>query len=115
MHNYSVNSEGCLTSDENHSHLVDLDPIIGDNVCLEVRVDISSLKRGQQATIIAYDNADHQYRSKLLSLGLTLGTVIECVSIAPLGDPVTIRVRGNQFALRLDEAQCIKLQLSETP
>ena len=44
------------------------------------------------------------YRAKLLALGLTRGTRIRLVNVAPLGDPVELEVRGFSLSLRKDEA-----------
>ena len=37
------------------------------------------------------DVSRHQYRKKLLEMGLTKGTVFTLIHIAPLGDPITIQ------------------------
>jgi len=43
-------------------------------------------------------------------MGLTKGTEITLVRVAPLGDPVDIRVRGFSISLRKDEAQVLQLE-----
>jgi Fe2+ transport system protein FeoA len=49
-------------------------------------------------------------RQRLLEMGLTLGSQIEVVRFAPLGDPVEIRVRGYHLSLRKAEAASISVQ-----
>ncbi len=41
---------------------------------------------------------------RLLELGLLPGTVVEVVRLAPLGDPMDLRVRGFHLSLRKKEA-----------
>ena len=46
-------------------------------------------------------------RPHLLEMGFTLGTEIEFVRVAPLGDPLTVRIRGYQLSLRRREAEAV--------
>ncbi|MFW6293219.1 MAG: FeoA family protein, partial [Spirochaetota bacterium] len=59
---------------------------------------------GEMARIVAIRPTHRSYRSKLLSMGLTRGTVVRVERVAPLGDPVVISVRGFELSLRKDEA-----------
>ena len=53
-----------------------------------------------------------EYRRRLLMLGATPGTSFEVVRIAPLGDPIEIRVRGSFISVRKDEAAIMEVALS---
>ena len=46
-------------------------------------------------------------RGRLMEMGLLVGTPIELVKFAPLGDPVEIKVRGYHLTLRRHEAEQI--------
>ncbi|MDQ2798486.1 MAG: ferrous iron transport protein A [Armatimonadota bacterium] len=46
-------------------------------------------------------------RPHLLELGFTKGVAVEVVRLAPLGDPMTVRVRGYLLSLRHSEAEAI--------
>ena len=46
-------------------------------------------------------------RPRLMEMGLLVGTSIELVRFAPLGDPVEIKVRGYNLTLRKHEAEQI--------
>jgi ferrous iron transport protein A len=48
-----------------------------------------------------------EHRSRLLEMGLLVGTPVELVRFAPLGDPVEIKVRGYHLTLRKHEADLI--------
>ena len=49
-------------------------------------------------------------RPRLMEMGLLIGTKVELVRFAPLGDPVEIRVRGYNLTLRKSEADQILVQ-----
>jgi len=46
-------------------------------------------------------------RARLMEMGLLVGTKVELVRFAPLGDPVEIKVRGYNLTLRKSEAEQI--------
>jgi Fe2+ transport system protein FeoA len=49
-------------------------------------------------------------RPRLMEMGLLVGTRVELVRFAPLGDPVEIRIRGYNLTLRKHEAEQIFVQ-----
>ena len=51
-------------------------------------------------------------RSRLMEMGVLVGTPVELVRFAPLGDPVEIKVRGYHLSLRRVEAEQILVQAS---
>lgn len=46
-------------------------------------------------------------RPRLMEMGLLVGTKVELVRFAPMGDPVEIKVRGYNLTLRKHEAEQI--------
>jgi len=46
-------------------------------------------------------------KPRLMEMGLLVGTLVELVRFAPLGDPVEIKVRGYHLTLRKHEADLI--------
>jgi ferrous iron transport protein A len=46
-------------------------------------------------------------RPRLMEMGLLVGTPVELIRFAPLGDPVEIKVRGYHLTLRRHEADQI--------
>lgn len=46
-------------------------------------------------------------RQRLQEMGLIRGTTVQFVRVAPLGDPIEIRVRGYHLSLRRQEAEAI--------
>ena len=76
-------------------------------------VRLRDLAPGAEARIVGYAPAHRSYRSRLLSMGLTKGTVIVVRNIAPLGDPVHISVRDFDLSLRVGEADVLILERLE--
>jgi Fe2+ transport system protein FeoA len=69
-------------------------------------VPLSSLRPGSKGTVGRIDILPAQ-RGRLLEMGLLVGTSLELVRFAPLGDPVEIRLRGYHLSLRRHEADQI--------
>ena len=73
-------------------------------------IKIKDLQIGQSAVISGYEPGDREYKSKLLSMGLTRNTTIKLIKVAPLGDPIEIEVRNFHLSLRKDEAGVLLLE-----
>ena len=67
---------------------------------------LSTLPVGKAARV-AEIKVSAESRSRLMEMGLLVGTPIELVRFAPLGDPVEIKVRGYHLTLRKHEAEQI--------
>lgn len=53
---------------------------------------------------------ERSFRRRLMELGLVPGTEVMVVRVAPLGDPIELRVRGYNLSIRRDEAARIEVQ-----
>jgi len=71
---------------------------------------LKQLSVGDNARIAGFNPTGKAYRRKLLSMGLTPGTPFTVVRVAPMGDPVEIRVRGSALSLRKDEADALEVE-----
>ena len=71
---------------------------------------LGEMKTGETAEIVGYTLGNAAYRAKLLALGLTHGTGVKVMNVAPLGDPFEIAVRGYHLSLRREEANVIKVR-----
>ena len=67
---------------------------------------LTSLKAGTAATVTEIRVAPEN-RGRLLEMGLLVGTLVELVRFAPMGDPLEIKVRGYHLTLRKHEAEQI--------
>lgn len=68
------------------------------------------LKPGDSARVLRFNGLEKVYRNRLMSLGLIPGTEFQIQHVAPLGDPIEIRVRGFHLSLRRHEAGDMEVQ-----
>jgi ferrous iron transport protein A len=71
---------------------------------------MNELKVGERARVAGFAGTGQGYRRKLLSMGLTPGVEIGVTRVAPLGDPLEIRVRGFSLSLRREEAAALNVE-----
>ena len=72
---------------------------------------LTSLPLATAATVAEIKVAPES-RARLMEMGLLVGTQVELVRFAPLGDPVEIKVRGYNLTLRKNEAEQIFVRLN---
>lgn len=75
-----------------------------------MQIRLQDLSPGDSARVSGFAETGRPYRSKLLAMGLTPGAVLTVRRIAPLGDPVEIRVRGSSVSLRKAEADALQVE-----
>ena len=64
---------------------------------------LADVALGQSATVREVDGT-RAFRRRLLEMGLVPGVAVRVVTVAPLGDPIQIEVRGGQWSIRRAEA-----------
>lgn len=69
---------------------------------------LAELSLGQAATVREV-LGPRAFRRRLLEMGLVPGVQVRLVTIAPLGDPMQIEVRGGQWSIRRAEAAQIEV------
>lgn len=67
---------------------------------------LTAVAAGHRATV-AEIKVSPESRPRLMEMGLLVGTAVELVRFAPMGDPVEIKVRGYNLTLRKHEAEQI--------
>jgi len=72
---------------------------------------LTSIPLGTRATVVEI-KLPPATRPRLMEMGLIIGTQVELVRFAPLGDPVEIKVRGYHLTLRRNEAEQILVRAS---
>ena len=55
-------------------------------------------------------NGSGELRRHLLDMGLTPGVGVRLRKVAPMGDPIEIRVRGYELTLRVEDGQKIQVE-----
>jgi DtxR family Mn-dependent transcriptional regulator len=76
-------------------------------------VSICNLKQGQCGKI-SFIRGGHKVLQRLLDMGLTPGTKICVVRVAPLGGPVVLSVRSSKLALGKGVASKVFVELEKT-
>ena len=71
---------------------------------------LSSLTPGSRA-VVTEIRVPVEHRARLLEMGLLVGTPVELVRFAPMGDPVEIKIRGYNLSLRKHEAEQVMVKL----
>ena len=72
---------------------------------------INDLTLGQSAVITAV-GGEGALRCRLLDMGLIPKTKVRIEKIAPLGDPLELRVRGYSLSLRKEDAGKIEVEVA---
>ena len=67
---------------------------------------LATLAPGGRGRIVAVTGSGGISR-RLLDMGATRGTMVEVERVAPLGDPIEVRLRGYHLTLRREEAKRI--------
>lgn len=61
--------------------------------------------------IVVAINGEGKIKRRLLDMGITPDSKIVIEKIAPMGDPIEIRLRGYKLTLRKDEAKYIAVEV----
>lgn len=71
---------------------------------------LSELNAPERGRIIKVGGSG-EIRRRLFDMGVVAGAVLEVQRVAPLGDPVQIRIKGYDLALRKEEARKIHIEI----
>lgn len=71
---------------------------------------LTSVAAGTSATVVEIKLPPERC-PRLMEMGLLVGTSVELVRFAPMGDPVEIKVRGYNLTLRKHEAEQILVKV----
>ncbi len=71
---------------------------------------LSSLKPGEKAEVVKIQHKG-TFRKRILEMGVTTGAVLMVERMAPLGDPVDIKIRGYHLSLRKEETKNILVKI----
>jgi ferrous iron transport protein A len=71
---------------------------------------LSDLALGWRARVRGVEG-DDEISLRLLEMGLTPGTDVRLLGVAPLGDPLELEVRGYRLSVRKREAARVEIEL----
>ena len=72
-------------------------------------MNLNELKVGESARITSV-NGEGALRQHFLDMGLIPGVDVTLVKLAPLGDPMEVRLRGYELTLRVDDAKNVGVE-----
>lgn len=71
---------------------------------------LKKVKVGQSCRVLKI-NGDGALRRRIMDMGITRHTEIFVRKVAPLGDPIEVKVRGYELTIRKSEADIIEVEL----
>ena len=71
---------------------------------------LKDLEPGQEGTVISIGEKGPM-RRRIMDMGVTPGTSIKVIKVAPLGDPIEVNIRGYELSLRKTEAENIQIKM----
>ena len=74
---------------------------------------LNELKPKEKGRIIRVEGEGGIHR-RLLDMGLVAGSIVEVERLAPLGEPIEVKVKGCHLALRKEEAAKVQVEVEET-
>jgi Fe2+ transport system protein FeoA len=54
---------------------------------------------------------ERNIRQRLMDMGLVNGSEVEIQQVAPLGDPIEIKIKGYNLSLRKNEAAAVNIEV----
>ena len=73
---------------------------------------LKELPVGKSAVITSV-GGEGALRQHFLDMGVIPGTEVACVRLAPLGDPMELKIHGYELTLRLADAEKIEIAFGE--
>jgi DtxR family Mn-dependent transcriptional regulator len=101
----NYNCEKCLEQN--------LEDFKKEKLIMQTKQEITTLAdlKPRQKGVIVKINCRGPIAKRLADMGLGRGTLIEVERVAPLGDPIDIKIKGYHLSVRKDEATNISLKL----
>ena len=72
---------------------------------------LSELKPGEKGKIVKVGRGGG-IRHRLLDMGVVSGSEIEMERVAPLGDPIEVKIKGYHLSLRKEEAANVYVEVT---
>jgi DtxR family transcriptional regulator, Mn-dependent transcriptional regulator len=71
--------------------------------------NLKNLKSGQKGRVLKV-HSHGEIKRRIVEMGIVPGAVVEVEKIAPMGDPIDIKVKGYHFSLRKEDAEKIEIE-----
>ncbi len=73
---------------------------------------LRDLEPGNTAVVVKISGASPIQR-RILEMGVVKGAVVEVLRVAPLGDPVEIKIKGSYLSIRKKDAENIIVEVND--
>lgn len=70
---------------------------------------LKEIQPGHRVRVLSL-SGDGDTKKRLTEMGLTKGAEVEVERIAPLGDPIDLKIRGYRLSIRKDEAATVTVE-----
>ncbi|MGE5840299.1 MAG: FeoA family protein [Deltaproteobacteria bacterium] len=70
-------------------------------------VQLNTMTPGERGVVARINVMGGAARQRLMEMGLIKGTPVELIRVAPMGDPIEVRIRGYRLSLRKLEAESV--------
>ena len=74
------------------------------------KITLDKLPVGESCVLCQVGNQRGAVKRRLIDMGLTPGTEVKLIKIAPFGDPMELRLRGYELSLRKEDAAQIQIR-----
>lgn len=71
---------------------------------------LDKLKIGQKGTIVSLEGKG-PIKQRMMDMGLVPGSEVEIIRVAPLGDPIELKIKGYNLSLRRNEAKAVRVEV----
>ena len=71
---------------------------------------LNNLKQGETGKITSFKGKG-EVRKHLMEMGLVKGSNIKVERVAPLGDPIEVKIKGYSLSLRKEDAKKIEIEI----
>ena len=72
---------------------------------------LDKLKVGQTAKVVRILIDNLKQKKRFFDMGLTTGVVVKMKKVAPLGDPISIELRGYELCVRKQEVKDVEVEI----
>ena len=73
-------------------------------------IPLTALKPNSKGRIVKIKGRG-EANKRIVDMGITPGALVEVERVAPLGDPIEVRIKGYHLSLRKEEASNIDVEL----
>ena len=70
---------------------------------------LKDIRVGKSAKVVKL-HGEGAVKRRIMDMGITKGTTVTVRKVAPLGDPIELRVRGYELSIRKADAETIEVE-----